>query len=217
MAELTRKEREKAARRELILNAAEEIIQQRGFKSATMDEIAGKAEVAKGTLYLYFKNKTAIYIAICERGSRILNERMADVLTLDINGLHMIENLGHTYLRFIRENPHYFHAFSYYESIIDEEVIMNSDIAKQCEQNARNAMTYIVRSIQIGMQDGSINDTYDPKELGIIIWGASKGIVHMAFLKQTGNHPGILDDIDFSLESLVESFIQLVGVGIVKK
>jgi AcrR family transcriptional regulator len=217
MAELSRKEREKAARRELILNAAEEIIQRRGFKSATMDEIAEKAEVAKGTLYLYFKNKTSIYIAICERGSSILNKRMAEVLTLDIKGLNMIEKLGYTYLKFIRENPHYFHAFSYYESIIDEEVIKNSEIAKQCEQNARNAMTYIVRSIQIGMQDGSINDSYDPKELGIIIWGASKGIVHMAFLKQTGHHPSILDDVEFSLESLVESFIQLVGVGIVKK
>lgn len=217
MAELSRKEREKAARRELILNAAEEIIQRRGFKSATMDEIAEKAEVAKGTLYLYFKNKTSIYIAICERGSSILNKRMAGVLTMDINGLNMIEKLGYTYLKFIRENPHYFHAFSYYESIIDEEVIKNSEIAKQCEQNARNAMTYIVRSIQIGMQDGSINDSYDPKELGIIIWGASKGIVHMAFLKQTGHQPSILDDVEFSLESLVESFIHLVGVGIVKK
>lgn len=217
MAELSRKEREKAARRELILNAAEEIIQRRGFKSATMDEIAEKAEVAKGTLYLYFKNKTSIYIAICERGSSILNKRMAGVLTMDINGLNMIEKLGYTYLKFIRENPHYFHAFSYYESIIDEEVIKNSEIAKKCEQNARNAMTYIVRSIQIGMQDGSINDSYDPKELGIIIWGASKGIVHMAFLKQTGHQPSILDDVEFSLESLVESFIHLVGVGIVKK
>lgn len=217
MSEQTRKQREKATRRELILDAAEVIIRNRGFKSTTMDDIAENAELGKGTLYLYFKSKTSIYIAICERGSRRLNEAMAKVLAMELTGLEMIEKLGSVYLSFIQEKPHYFHAFSFYESIIDEEILADSEIARQCEENARNAMTYIVRSIQIGMQDGSIDDSYDPRELGLIIWGASKGIVHQAFLKQTGHHQAIFEDMDFSLDSLVENFIQLLGSGMAKK
>lgn len=217
MVKQSRKEREKEARREVILDAAEVVIRERGFESATMDDIAEKAELGKGTLYLYFKNKTSIYVAICERGSRKLNEEMGSVLTLEMSGLKMIEEIGHTYLAFIRENPHYFHAFSYYEGIMDEDILTGSEIVRQCEENARTAMTYIVRSIQIGMQDGSIDDGYDPKELGIIIWGASKGIVHMSFLKQKGHHNSILDDVEFSLESLIENFIQLLSTGLTKK
>lgn len=217
MVKQSRKEREKEARREVILDAAEVVIRERGFESATMDDIAEKAELGKGTLYLYFKNKTSIYVAICERGSRKLNIEMGRVLTMEMNGLKMIEEIGHAYLAFIRENPHYFHAFSYYEGIMDEDILTGSEIARQCEENARTAMTYIVRSIQIGMQDGSIDDGYDPKELGIIIWGASKGIVNMSFLKQKGHHNSILDDVEFSLESLIENFIQLLSTGLTKK
>ncbi len=217
MEKLSRKEKERLQRHNLILDAAEEVINEYGFENAKMDQIAEKAEVGKGTLYLYFKSKTAIYIAICERGSRILNEQMAQVLTQDIPGLAMLEKLGKTYLNFIQNNPQYFHAFSYYESVITDEEIQSLELAQQCEQNARDAMTYIVRSLQIGMQDGSVDDSYDPKQLGVMIWGASKGIVNMAFLKQKKSRHKILEDVDVSLDSLIKQFIQLIGRGISKK
>lgn len=213
---LTRKQRERAARRELIIDAAEEIIYQKGFDNATMDEIAEQAEVGKGTLYLYFKNKLAIYIAICERGSRNLNKKMAKVLTLDLNGLEMVKELGTAYLNFILNNPRYFQAFNYYEGIIDEEILKSSPVAQQCRENGREAMTYIVRALQIGMQDGTIDSSYDPKELGAIIWGASKGIMQVAYVKQMGSCDEILKEMNFSTESLIENFIRLISTGLIK-
>ena len=57
MNKLSRKDREKLARKESIIDAAEEIIKLKGFKNSTMDEIAEKAELGKGTLYLYFNRK----------------------------------------------------------------------------------------------------------------------------------------------------------------
>ena len=107
----------------------------------------------------------------------------------------------------------YFNAFNYYEGLRNRDALPEGPMARKCEENARQAMTFIVRSLQIGMQDGSIDSTFDPKQLGLIIWGASKGIVHMAFLKQKEDHMAVLDDIDFSLESLIATFMQLVGQG----
>ena len=52
-----RKEREKEHRRNTILDAAEEVFFSKGINLATMDEVAERAELSKGTLYLYFKNK----------------------------------------------------------------------------------------------------------------------------------------------------------------
>lgn len=210
---LTRKERERKARKELIIDVTERIIEERGFENITMDEIAEKAEMGKGSLYLYFKNKTSIILAICERGSRILNQSMSQVLTMDLTGLQMIEKLGQSYFQFIKDNPLYFNAFNYYEGLKNRDALSGSQMAKMCEENARQGMTYIVRSLQIGMQDGSIDSSYDPKQLGLIIWGASKGIVHMAYMKQREDHMPVLDEIDFSLESLIETFMQLVGQG----
>jgi len=212
-----RKERERTERRETIIDAAEEVINDKGFDAATVDEIAERAELGKGTLYLYVKSKASIYLAISERGSKILNSEMAKIITLDLTGLEMLRKLGEKYLKFIQANPIYFNAFAFYENMMDQEKLAESEIAQNCEKHAREAMTYIVRSLQIGMQDGSVDSSYDPKELGVIIWGASKGIVQMAFLKNKGHYYKMLDEVDFSLESLIVSFIELIGSGISAK
>ncbi|MCC5906466.1 MAG: TetR/AcrR family transcriptional regulator [Balneolaceae bacterium] len=210
---LTRKERERIARRELIIDAAENLIDRLGIDNITMDTIATEAEVGKGTLYLHFKSKKSIYLAISERGSRLLNHAFGKALLKELPGLKLIEELGRTYLKFVQENPVYFTVFNYYESLINDDDLAQSELAQRCEESAREAMTYIVRALQIGMQDGSINNKYDPHELGIVIWGASRGVIHMAFHKQKKHHMKILDDVNFSLQSLVSNFIELIGTG----
>lgn len=217
MDKLSRKEEERIRRRNHILDAAEQIISDVGFESTTIDQIAERAEVGKGTLYLHFKSKSSIYVAICERGSAMLNERMARVLTRDMKGLDMVKEIGNTYLRFVRENPQYFYAFNYYEGILADGEVRSSEIAEKCEENAREGMTYIVRALQVGMQDGSIDDSYDPNQLGVMIWGASRGVINIAFLKQQGHHKKILESADIDLDTLIGGFIQLVGSGISRR
>jgi AcrR family transcriptional regulator len=51
-------------RREQILDAALQLFSQQGFVGTNVDDIAQKAGIAKGTLYLYFKSKDDIFNAI---------------------------------------------------------------------------------------------------------------------------------------------------------
>jgi AcrR family transcriptional regulator len=210
MNKLSRKDREKLARKESIIDAAEEIIKLKGFKNSTMDEIAEKAELGKGTLYLYFNSKTSIYLAICDRGSRLLNQKMAKVITMNIKGIGMVKEMGHVYLNFIQSYPIYFNAFNFFESSLSEDKLVESAIVDDLQEHSVEAMTYVVRALQIGMQDGSIRNTYDPKELGIIFWGASRGVIQVAFMKENRKSLKILNDVTFSLESLVNSFIYII-------
>jgi len=214
MNKLSRKDREKLARKESIIDAAEEIIKLKGFKNSTMDEIAEKAELGKGTLYLYFNSKTSIYLTICDRGSRLLNQKMAKVITMNIKGIDMVKEMGHVYLDFIQSYPIYFNAFNFFESSLSEDKLIESKIVDDLQEHGVEAMTYVVRALQIGMQDGSIRNTYDPKELGIIFWGASRGVIQVAFMKENRKSLKILSDVKFSLESLVNSFIDIIGSGI---
>ena len=57
-----------AFRRDQILAAAHGVFASRGFKEATVGDIADAAGIAKGTLYLYFKSKDEIYWAALHRG-----------------------------------------------------------------------------------------------------------------------------------------------------
>lgn len=64
---LSRRERERQARRQAILRAARAIFAERGFDQATLDEVAARAEFGKGTLYNYFDGgKDGILLAIFE-------------------------------------------------------------------------------------------------------------------------------------------------------
>ena len=52
------------ARRQAILDAALTVFAERGYEAARLDDVAAKAGVAKGTLYLYFKDKEALFEAL---------------------------------------------------------------------------------------------------------------------------------------------------------
>ena len=54
----------KIIRRESTLRAAIEVFSQKGFKSASISEIAEKAGVATGTVYQYFRNKEDLFFSI---------------------------------------------------------------------------------------------------------------------------------------------------------
>ena len=50
-----------AARRETILSAALDEFSSRGFEAARLDDVAKRAGVAKGTIYLYFRDKESLF------------------------------------------------------------------------------------------------------------------------------------------------------------
>lgn len=208
-----RKAREKERRRNNIIDAAERVIFAKGIDQATMEEIAEEAELSKGTLYLYFKNKNELYMAITQRGSEILNRRFAKIFTGDHTGIELIRLMGDTYLDFVRNHPDYFNAFIYYESLKDAEELENSEMAQTCENNMREAMNYMVRCLQIGMQDGTIDDSYDPKELAILVWASTRGITNIHHMKQTGHHFQMLNEMEINTKSLFSNFLNLIGTG----
>lgn len=57
----------KTARRDAILAQAAEAFDQLGHEATSMDWLAGRAGVAKGTLYLYFPTKEAVFLALYRR------------------------------------------------------------------------------------------------------------------------------------------------------
>jgi AcrR family transcriptional regulator len=63
----TRKERERAARENLILENAERLLTRDGFQGLNLDELAAAVEYSKGTLYLHFKTKEDLVLAVATR------------------------------------------------------------------------------------------------------------------------------------------------------
>jgi AcrR family transcriptional regulator len=73
------REKQRQEREHLILQATEEVLLEKGYHEMSMDEIASRVGIAKGTLYLHFARKEDLVCALIERQ------------TLDL--LHTLEQL----------------------------------------------------------------------------------------------------------------------------
>lgn len=60
-------ERKKLKKRNAMIDRAERTISKKGYWEMTMDEVAAEADVAKGTLYLYFASKESLGAAVAAR------------------------------------------------------------------------------------------------------------------------------------------------------
>jgi AcrR family transcriptional regulator len=64
------------ARRQAILDAALTVFAESGFEAARLDDVAARAGIAKGTLYLYFKDKEALFEEVVHGAASPIIERL---------------------------------------------------------------------------------------------------------------------------------------------
>ena len=74
-----RAELAKAARREEILTAARRVFAERGFRGTTIADIAEAANIALGTIYLYFPSKEAVFAALNQQLAELITAAVTDV------------------------------------------------------------------------------------------------------------------------------------------
>jgi len=91
-------------RRNQILDAAGLIFSREGFARANTDEIARAANLGKGTIYRYFKNKRALFLSVVDRGL----DKLKDAILIEVektdDPLKKIENAIKTYISFFEKN-----------------------------------------------------------------------------------------------------------------
>jgi AcrR family transcriptional regulator len=107
-----RKEREKAERRSLIMGCAKGLILEHGVEKVSMGDIAKKAELSKGTLYLYFPSKDVLFSAICEESAARFSEYVQSRLAGGISGLEALKRFWISYLETYGESEDLFIIFN---------------------------------------------------------------------------------------------------------
>jgi AcrR family transcriptional regulator len=70
-------------RRQQILVAARDVFAKRGYHQATIDDIVAATGVARGTFYLYFEDKRAVFEDLIDRFSAQLTMAIARIVTDD--------------------------------------------------------------------------------------------------------------------------------------
>jgi AcrR family transcriptional regulator len=87
--------------KERIIQSAVECFSKYGLDRTRMDDVAQKADLSKGTLYLYFKSKEDLFYVICENNLRVLKEQLSQIFATTKEDL--VSNAEQFYENFHKE------------------------------------------------------------------------------------------------------------------
>jgi len=74
---------DKEQKRQAILRSAWELIRHYGYNKTTIDDIAKKARVGKGTVYLYFRSKKDIMLALTDLTNDRITRKLESIASED--------------------------------------------------------------------------------------------------------------------------------------
>ncbi|MCY0875243.1 MAG: TetR/AcrR family transcriptional regulator [Firmicutes bacterium] len=93
-----------SSRTRRIFQAAIDVFSEYGFEKATMDEIAARAGVAKGTVYYHFKSKEDLFVFLVEEGTKLLHEQVLARIPADAKAEQRLRVVIRELLAFFRAN-----------------------------------------------------------------------------------------------------------------
>ena len=96
--ELSRRERKKEETKERIFKVALKLFKQKGLEATTVDEIAEKADVAKGTFFNYFPRKEAVLAYLPEMWVEQAEAEAVEVM--DVRGVPQFERIRDLFVQF---------------------------------------------------------------------------------------------------------------------
>lgn len=178
-------------RKTQIINAAEDVFTKRGFDEARMDDIAEETGLSKGTLYLYFKSKDDLIIAILDR---MFQREFTQFEKLDLDEQSAVDTvwkltdrLATDILRMLRLIPivYQFLALAF----------RNKYVQTALKKYINRYLDILVPIIQRGIDSGEFRPM-DAREVAItmgaviegtlLLWVYDKGLIDPAHHIQTG-------------------------------
>lgn len=214
MQHISRKGKEE--KRKWILSNATELIFEHGFDAVSMDQIAQKAEISKGSLYTYFKSKVDLYLSIGMEGERILHQQMSNTFSTQINGLEILQSMSQVFVEFVNNHPGYFDAMLYFDNQSNFHQIKDADLLDACMDQGQVTLNFIMRAIQIGQQDGSIRASVNPRSIAIQIWAFTNGINELLFKKNEFESQFFksINGEDYNLQRCMHDFMVTLSYAI---
>ena len=208
MTTRARREREKEERRQSILRAAREVFLENGFYRATMDSVAERAEVSKGTVYLYFESKETILARLLLEGLDALIEELEQAYAADesIMADERLRRLGWAYLQFFQREPLYFRFLTATDRGRFQETV-TPQVYQEVLEASLEGLSWVVRAVEQGIEDG-VFICCDARQAAATLWATLNGGLELM------EHPLRREMVGVERESLYQAVLETVIRGL---
>ncbi len=182
--------------KEKITKHALRIFAQKGYFKTTVDDIAQASGVAKGTVYLYFKDKQDLYVAaIDEHFSRALTTLSA-IYAKNITPSEKMEEIAVNYIEYIKQLKTSHMLFTF------ENINLKGKTLKQMHTVIEPKVHTMIEMISSIISDGIRKDEFrqvDPKVAAFYFISTTRSIFLSDFY---------MSDVSFKIESVMKLFFE---------
>lgn len=201
-----RDQKDKDARKQHILDSAEEVMKREGLNKLSISAVAKEASLAQGTLYLYFKNKDEIIAQLTVRSRERLLQMFHDSIKANNNPLEQLRNILNANYKFFKEDKLYYDLVSFYAANSEKEE------PQELLQASLNISALVLSVLVRAKTQGLIRQNIDASEFTYIAWGMCNGMVQL--IDMQGEL--LKNELNKDPEVLYASYVDFVIEGIRK-
>jgi AcrR family transcriptional regulator len=173
-----RRIKEKENRRNSILKSARKLFFDKGFKSVTVDKIAAKAGVSKGSVYLYFNSKEEIYAAILIADNIEFNKKVAEAFRREAPAAELLLDFGRMYVDYFLGDNELFRIFMAFMLQADQ-MNLPAEQHNHLLKIANDNVHIIAEILQKGVAAGEFSPSINVRQGQNTIWGLLNGIISL--------------------------------------
>lgn len=173
-----------------IITAARKVFAEKGYISATVDEIAARASLAKGTIYLYFESKEHIYNAVMTNDLETLRRLTLEKIAAARTALEKISAYINARFDYCEERRDFFRIM----------YIEPSGSPVLSKAKAREWLREPVRALTVAIEDAIARNQIRPVPAEILAWTVAD-LTTGALQRRLATTPATTarEDIDFLL------------------
>ncbi len=184
-----------------ILDAAITVFAEQGFLQSTVAQVARKAGVADGTIYLYFKNKDDILVQFYEYKTRQVFDKFRAAVDAGRSAEQKLHNLVRAHLEEFQKD---INMAIVYQAETHQHRRLAQDVIKEMSKWYRDIITEVV---ELGQEEGTMRRNLYMGLVMRLITGAVDEVIN-AWIHADGNY-----DLASMADPLVDLFISGIGAA----
>jgi AcrR family transcriptional regulator len=200
MGPKARREREKEQLRQEILDAARELFVKEGYENVSMRRIAEKIEYSPTTIYLYFEDKSDLFIAICEETFARLSKKLESISRESQNPVECLRRGCRSYVDFGLKHPnHYKLTFINFPATQIGKVVHDDSAGMQ-------AYGHLRKNVQDCIDQNKLRET-DADLISQLLWATIHGVTSLLITKP--NFPWVKKErlIELTINSTIDGLL----------
>ena len=174
-------ERAKQERRRQIMNAAKHVFAEAGYHGASIHAIIERAQIARGTFYLYFESKAAVFDSILDQAMADLRARIHRIEVDDKNApapqVQLREQVMATLDFVVRDRP----LATLLQSAGHTP---DAEAAERLDQFFAEVRDLLRRAMESGMEIGLLRKV-DPELAASAMLGMIRGVIEQLIRAET--------------------------------